>query len=485
MIAIRPLALLRVVSLSLAVAACSATSTPPSAAAPDSPPRSSTAAAGPTPIVVDTDLAGDDLLALMALLREPAVDVRAIAVDGNGEVHCAHGVTNVRNLLRAFGREGIPVGCGRGNAGDHGRLFPEEWRTGADAFYGVQLPAADAESTAGAAGLIADVAAASAESLTIVALGPWSNIADAFAAHPELATRLAGIHAMAGAIDVPGNVALGDVTPDDGLEWNVAVDPDSVAAVLDTDVPVTLVPLDATNDVPVPADFATILEADHGAAGADIAFEMFARAPSLTVDTSFWDSLASMALVDPALVTWEDLTVTVDRDGRSAGRIRRAGEGRPVRAAMSADADAFRSSLLTALRRGDPRPEPFTLTGSLAVAWDGATCSLTTSGALAAGAVRLALANSSDAPVTVFLAAAKPPRTWSDVISFVGTVDVSDPNLTPPDWLSPIDGSATALAGEQAVAIASIPGAKVGAICATGEWPELGLVPSNAVDVAG
>ena len=479
----------RAAALSLIVVACS----PTSSTAPGSPgtptstspatPTSTPGVARPLPILVDTDLAGDDILALMALLREPAVDVRAIAVDGNGEVHCADGVPNIQKLLKAFDIEGIPVGCGRDAPGEHGRLFPEDWRAGADAFYGVELPAADPEPASGAATLIAETAAASPEPLTIVALGPWSNIADAFSAHPDLPGRLAGIHAMAGAIDVPGNVAIDEVTFEHGVEWNVAVDPDAFAAVLESDVPVTLVPLDATNDVPVPPDFAAILEADHTAAGADIAFEMYAGSPALTFETSFWDTLAALALVDPGLATWEDLTVSVELDGPSSGRIRRADNGRPIRAAMSADTDAFMAALLAALRRGEPRPEPFELTGTLTVTWDGATCDLRASSGLTAGSVRLEVANGSDESLAVLLAGVETPRTWADVVAFIESVDVSDPNLAPPDWIIEISSSATADPGGQAVAIASVPAAEVGAVCATGEWPALDLAPSASVEI--
>ncbi|MEW5990845.1 MAG: nucleoside hydrolase [Chloroflexota bacterium] len=479
----------RAVALSLVVFACSPTSPSPSGSpgtsTPTSPaaPTSTPGAAGPLPILVDTDLAGDDLLALMALLREPAVDVRAIAVDGNGEVHCADGVANVRKLLRAFGIEGIPVGCGRDAPGEHGRLFPDEWRAGADAFYGVALPAADPEPATGAVTLIAETAAASPEPLTIVALGPWSNIADAFTAHPDLPGQLAGIHAMAGAIDVPGNVAIDEVTFEHGVEWNVAVDPDAFAAVLDTEVPVTLVPLDATNDVPVPPDFAAILEADHAAAGADIAFEMYARSPALTFGTSFWDTLAALALVDPELVTWEDLTVSVELDGPSSGRIRRTTDGRPIRAAMSANTDAFMAALLAALRRGEPRPESFELTGTLNVIWDGTTCDLEASTGLTAGSVRLQVANRSDEPLAVLLAGVETPRTWADVVAFIEGIDFSDPNLAPPDWITQINGSPSADPGGEAAAIAAVPAAEVGAVCATGEWPALDLAPSASIEI--
>ena len=161
---------------------------------------------------------------------------------------------------------------------------------------------------------------------------------------------------MAGAIDAPGNIAVDDVTPEHGVEWNVGVDPDAVAAVLETDIPVTLVPLDATNAVPVPADIATILGEDHAAAGADIAWQIYTQSPWLTEGASFWDTLAALALVDPTLVTWEDLTADITIDGPSSGDVVRSASGRPIRAAMDADTDRFMEAFLAALRRGEPRP---------------------------------------------------------------------------------------------------------------------------------
>ena len=107
--------------------------------------------------------------------------------------------------------------------------------------------------------VLAETLAGSEEPITLVPLGPWTNLADLVKAHPDVLEHVAGIHAMAGAIDAPGNIAFEEVMPEHGVEWNVGVDPDAVAAVFETDIPVTLVPLDATNAVPVPADIATIV----------------------------------------------------------------------------------------------------------------------------------------------------------------------------------------------------------------------------------
>ena len=205
-------------------------------------------------MIFDTDLAADDIFALMTVLRDPAVDLRAVTIAATGEVHCVPGLRNTRRLLAAFGRSDVPVACGRETPGPNGRWFPPDWRAGADAFYGVELPAVEGETERGetAPELLVRLAAESPEPLTLLTVGPFTNVADAAELDPSFASRLAGIHAMAGTIDAPGNIEYGDTSADDGVEWNVGADPDALAEVLALDVPITLVGLDATNDVPVP-----------------------------------------------------------------------------------------------------------------------------------------------------------------------------------------------------------------------------------------
>ena len=180
--------------------------TPLAAAAPS--PRPSVrppSADHPLPVVVDTDLAGDDLFALLVLLRDPAVDVRGVTIAATGEVHCVPGIRNSRRVLAALGRPEVPVACGRENPGPNGRWFPPEWRAGADAFYGVELPAVDGETARAetAPELLVRLAAGSNAPLTLVTLGPLSNVADAASLDPAFPSHLAGIHAMAGTIDAP------------------------------------------------------------------------------------------------------------------------------------------------------------------------------------------------------------------------------------------------------------------------------------------
>ena len=451
---------------------------------PSVPPPS---AEHPVPVVVDTDLAGDDLFALLVLLRDPAVDLRGVTIAATGEVHCVPGIRNARRVLAALGRPEVPVACGRENPGPNGRWFPPEWRAGADAFYGLELPAVEGETARAetAPELLVRLATESAEPLTLVTLGPLSNVADAASLDPAFASRLAGIHAMAGTIDAPGNISYGDTTPADGVEWNVGADPDAMAAVLALDVPITLVGLDATNDVPVPADIVDQLASDHAAAGADIAYEMYVRTPFLADgSSSYWDPLAATTLTDPSLASWEDLTVTMAPTGPGAGRLSRDPAGRPVRAAMSADRDAFMTRFLAALRTGAPRANPFEIAGSMEVRWDGTACTVVDPPA-GAGLVKVTLVNTTQGDVALLIGGPVAPKTWDDLVTFVQAADLSDPNLRPPEWIVQVPVNLSASAGTRSTAFAPIPAGTVGALCATGTYPDLTFYDGGSFTAGG
>ena len=81
-----------------------------------------------TPVVVDTDLGGDDLVALAFLLRHPEVRVEAITIAGTGLVGCDPGVDIVADLLTALDEDPVPVACGREDAGPGGAPMPVAWR---------------------------------------------------------------------------------------------------------------------------------------------------------------------------------------------------------------------------------------------------------------------------------------------------------------------------------------------------------------------
>ena len=90
-------------------------------------------------MIIDTDMAADDWLAILYLLMRPDVDVKAITVTGAGEAHCGQGTRNARNLLALAGRPDIPVTCGREKPLEGTHAFPQAWREAVDNLLGLEL----------------------------------------------------------------------------------------------------------------------------------------------------------------------------------------------------------------------------------------------------------------------------------------------------------------------------------------------------------
>lgn len=442
-----------------------------------------TGSASPRPIIIDADLDHSDIAAILVLLRDPAVDVRAIAITGTGLVHCQGGRLVTRYLLDEMGVPDIPFGCGRRDGGPDAHPFPEDWRVVADTGYGLDItPKAEIGVPRDAVEVLTAAIETSPTPPLLVTVGPWTNLEDAFAADPTLVDRVAGIHAMLGTIDAPGNVFLDGFDGSDPLEWNAFADPSAVTAVFATDLPIALIPLDGTDDVPVPGDLAERLVDDHAAAGADLMYELLVRNPSRMAQDQgqqLWDELAALAVSGPDLVSWEAAIVSAGIDGR----VTRDPIGRPVRFASTADRPAVEAGLLAGLRRGGPRLTPFAIVGETTAVWDGTTCALTPV-PTRRGMHTLRLENTSGAPGGVTIVGLVPPHDWADLAAVLSAVDFDDPaTAQPPAWIQDV-GSINDETGNgvDVSVLVDIGEGLTGPVCVAGTWPDLRFVPGAPFD---
>ncbi|TWB21764.1 purine nucleosidase [Nitrospirillum amazonense] len=197
-----------------------------------------------TAVLIDCDPGIDDALALALAVASPELDVRAVTcVAGNRPV--AITAANARRLLDLFGRPDIPVHAGAARP----LLYPQA-RTnlvhGEDGLGGVSL-GGDARPVA-TPGLAAHAADALAHlllsplgtDLTVVAMGPLTNLALAEIRHPGLLARARSLHIMGGAAHCPGNV-----TP--AAEFNFWADPAAAHVVLTAGAKLEVFPLDVTS----------------------------------------------------------------------------------------------------------------------------------------------------------------------------------------------------------------------------------------------
>ncbi len=419
-------------ALGLALIGCQGAGSPtaaPTAAPTDAPPAAPIDTSGPAPVVVDTDMGADDTVALVFLMRDPRLDVRAVTIVGTGLVHCAPGIQVLQKMLGALGSTDVPISCGREEPlqGDH--AFPDPWRVATDDGFGIgYAPALVPTPPVSAPELLLQVAASAGRPITIVALGPLTNVADAVQAGPELSAHVERIVAMGGAVDVPGNVQLGAATEPLAAEWNIYADPAAADIVFRSGIPLVLVPLDATNDVPVRTSFIKELETDHTAAGADIAYELFARA-GLNPGDFFWDPLAALITVDESVADFETMQLRIVTEGQKIGQTARAAGGATVRVATGADAAAFETQLLAGLRLGGPRDHPFVLAGTVAARFDGTSCIDETPDVLPAGDWMFSTETTAEGTTVFVLVRFHEGAGWADLEAYFATA--SDPTDQP------------------------------------------------------
>lgn len=316
-------------------------------------PSSSLPASGTWPLLIDTDVAPDDLVAIAFLLGTPMVEIKAITVSGTGEAHCDPGIDVILRLLERLDASTIDVACGREApiVGDH--AFPDPWREGADGGSGLVLPSTSRTPFGGGAVELITQTADDTDGLRVLTLGPMTNLADALASHPDLALRLESVYAMGGALFVPGNVRFGGPSDNDVAEWNIYVDPSAAERVFDAGLSVRLVSLDGTNQVPVTETFARRVQQDAIGPGAQVLAELFAGHPFMTDGTYFlWDPLAAAIAAGYPLGSFSAARIDVEAAEGPESGFTRPVDGPPnVEYLSSADRAAAEDTLLGTLNR--------------------------------------------------------------------------------------------------------------------------------------
>ena len=316
-------------------------------------------------VVVDTDAGLDDAIALMFLASSTDVDLRAVTVSGTGLAHCFPGARNIVGLLELAGRPEVPVACGPETPlgkGDVFHPFPDGWRRVADGRYGGVWPiGAGSLDERSAPKLLVDTVASSETPVTIVTLGPLTNVAAALALDDAFAGGVEQVVAMGGAFDVAGNTANAEPPPLQNVaEWNLYADPSSAGAVLRAGLPLRFVPLDATNGVPIDAYVLRAAAFAPATEGIELLRALLAglRGMITAGDYYLWDPLAAVLTVQPELGTIERRTVDVVASGPDAGRTIEAvdpAEGMEAELFTTADGRSAEVALLTGLA-GRPVP---------------------------------------------------------------------------------------------------------------------------------
>lgn len=190
-------------------------------------------------VIIDTDPGHDDALAIMLLIRSGLVDVQAITtVAGNVDVQKT--TNNARFILDLIGSK-VPL-----FSGSEKPLKKKLIRANVHGKTG--LTGANVKKVESLNGLaiekIIKIVKTNPNKVTLIAIGPETNIAKAFLKDPDLPKLIKQIVIMGGAIEVPGNKSR-------VAEFNMFVDPEAAKIVFDAPVKKILVPLDICNEMPM------------------------------------------------------------------------------------------------------------------------------------------------------------------------------------------------------------------------------------------
>lgn len=191
-----------------------------------------------TKTLLDCDPGIDDALALFLALASPEIELLGVTtVAGNASVEDE--TANALSLLRMANRTHIPVvmGCARPLIKTLVTAADTHGPTGMGY---AQLPAAATKPLAmHAVDFIIEQVRAAPHEVTLVAVGPLTNLALAVRKAPEIVPLVKHVICMGGAIHHPGNMLL-------SAEFNVWVDPHAAHIIYHSGLPITLVPLDVT-----------------------------------------------------------------------------------------------------------------------------------------------------------------------------------------------------------------------------------------------
>jgi len=294
----------------------------------------------PTPVIIDCDPGHDDAMALMLALASPELEVVAVTtVAGNQTLEKV--TANAIRVLDVVDAHDIPVAAGA----DRGLIHTAEaagevhGETGLD---GPDLPPPSREpEPLHAVELLAQKLRE--RPLTLIPIGPLTNIALLLATHPELAPQIERIVLMGGAI------GLGNVTP--SAEFNVWADPEAASRVFTSGLEVTMVSLDVTHRAMLSAERADALR-DAGRAGAVVAdlhafYRQFHERVYGHSDTPVHDALAVAHVIKPDVITTERLHVEIDiTQGPCRGRtvvdqLERTGTAANAQVSTDVQAAAF------------------------------------------------------------------------------------------------------------------------------------------------
>ena len=289
------------------------------------------------PIILDTDPGIDDAAAIAAALFAPQLDLQLMTtVAGNVSVE-----KTTRNALQLLHFWNVDIPLAQGAATPLLRpLRDAAYVHGESGMEGYDFVAHDCQPLAKPAFIaIRDALMSAPEPVTLVAIGPLTNIALLLTHYPECAFNIRRLVIMG------GSAGRGNFTPN--AEFNIAVDPEAASRVFQSGIEIVMCGLDVTNQALLAPDYlAKLPELNRTGKMLHALFSHY-RSGSMNTGLRMHDLCAIAWLVRPDLFTVKPCFVAVETQGEyTAGTTvvdieGRLGKSPNVQVALEIDVAGF------------------------------------------------------------------------------------------------------------------------------------------------
>jgi len=279
--------------------------------APSAQRAPSEAVGGPLRVIIDTDPGVDDALALLLAMRSPELKIEGITpVAGNVPLELT--LPNALRMVEVAGRTDIPVAAGAKEPLAR-RLVTAAYAHGENGLGGAVFPEPKTRPVSDPAPeFIRRTVRKYPGEVTLLTIGPLTNVALALRSDSELAGMVRSLVMMG------GSLSGGNITP--AAEFNVYVDPEAARMVFQSGIPITMVGLDVTRKTTLTEEHVRTLEAAQNSvsqAAAKIGRNVLQhnREQGFLVGPNMHDPLAVASFINPGLLKYQDYYVDVETEG--------------------------------------------------------------------------------------------------------------------------------------------------------------------------
>jgi inosine-uridine nucleoside N-ribohydrolase len=268
------------------------------------------AEASPLRVIIDTDPGIDDAMAILLALNSPELRVEALTVVP-GNVDAKQGLENALKIVSLAGRCNVAVAGGAQHPLNQKLITAQFWH-GKNGLAGVELPPSKCKTDARfGPDLIIELVHKYPHELTLIPVGPLTNIALAVSKDPSIAYLVRDIVIMGGSIS-GGNV-------NGAAEANIYNDPEAAQIVFSAGWMVTMVGSDVGERTLITRKHLAELQGNHGPqsdfVGKLANFYLTRSEKSGYSGAAMYDPLAVGTVIDPTLVTLKDMHVDVETKG--------------------------------------------------------------------------------------------------------------------------------------------------------------------------